>query len=98
VLWLRDDSAAAAETAAAHRLGDGYRRLLDSFPFPVWRRSRSLDLEYVNPAYRDAVEAVPDADTAILPELAASAVAQSGRALASRAAETRDRQTETHRI
>ena len=98
VLWLRDDSAAAAETAAANRVGDGYRKLLDSFPFPVWRRLRSLDLDYVNPAYRDAVEAASDADPATVPELAASAVAQDGRALAAQAAETRNRQTETHRI
>lgn len=98
VLWLRDDSAAAAETAAAQRMGEGYRKLLDSFPFPVWRRLRTLDLDYVNPAYRDAVEAASDADAEVLPELAASAVAQNGRALATQAAETRDRQTETHRI
>ncbi|CAN0326166.1 unnamed protein product, partial [Discosporangium mesarthrocarpum] len=98
VLWLRDDSAAAAETAAANRAGDGYRKLLDSFPFPVWRRLRSLDLDYVNPAYRDAVEAASAADPATVPELAASAVAQDGRALAVQAAETRNRQTETHRI
>ena len=68
------------------------------FPFPVWRRLRTLDLDYVNPAYRDAVEAASDADAEVLPELAASAVAQNGRALATQAAETRDRQTETHRI
>lgn len=98
VLWLRDDSAAAAETSAAQRMADGYRKLLDSFPFPVWRRLRSLDLDYVNPAYRDAVEAAAEADATALPELAASAVAQNGRALAAQAAELRDRQTETHRI
>lgn len=98
VLWLRDDSAAASETAAAQRMGDGYRKLLDSFPFPVWRRRRSLDLDYVNPAYRDAVEAETDTDSAVVPELAASAVAQNGRALAAQAVETRDRQTEAHHI
>jgi signal transduction histidine kinase len=88
----------AAEIAAAQRTGDGYWRLLDSFPFPVWRRLRALDLDYVNPAYRDAVEAVSGAEAAALSELAASSVAQNGRALAARAAETRDRQTETHHI
>ena len=98
VLWIRDDSAAAAETASAKRIGDGYRKLLDSFPFPVWRRLRSLDLDYVNPAYRDAVEAASDADVAALPELAAGAVSRNGRALAMQAAESRDRQTETHHI
>jgi signal transduction histidine kinase len=98
VLWLRDDSMSAAEIAAAQRTGDGYRKLLDSFPFPVWRRLRALDLDYVNPAYRDAVEAVTGAEAAALPELAASSVAQNGRALAARAAEIRDRQTETHHI
>ncbi|MGZ0246835.1 MAG: PAS-domain containing protein, partial [Alphaproteobacteria bacterium] len=72
--------------------------MLDSFPFPVWRRLRALDLDYVNPAYRDAVEAVSGAEAAALSELAASSVAQNGRALAARAAETRDRQTETHHI
>lgn len=98
VLWLRDDSAAAIETAEAQRMGEGYRKLLDSFPFPVWRRLRSLDLDYVNPAYRDAVEVGTDADSAAVPELAASTVAQNGRALAAQAAETRDRQTEAHHI
>lgn len=91
VLWLRDDSLSAAEIVAAHRTGDGYRKLLDSFPFPVWRRLRALDLDYVNPAYRDAVEAVSGAEAAAFSELAASSVAQNGRALAARAAETRDR-------
>ncbi|MDE0796487.1 MAG: PAS domain-containing protein [Alphaproteobacteria bacterium] len=91
VLWLRDDSLSAAEIAAAQRTGDGYRKLLDSFPFPVWRRLRALDLDYVNPAYRDAVEAVSGAEAAAFSELAASSVAQNGRALAARAAETRDR-------
>jgi PAS domain-containing protein len=92
-LWLRDDSLSAAEIAAAQRTGDGYRKLLDSFPFPfpVWRRLRALDLDYVNPAYRDAVEAVSGAEAAAFSELAASSVAQNGRALAARAAETRDR-------
>jgi PAS domain-containing protein len=64
----------------------------------VWRRLRSLDLNYVNPAYRDAVEAASGADATALPELAASAVVQNGRAPALQAAETRDRQTETHNI
>ncbi len=91
VLWLRDDSLSAAEIAAAQRTGDGYRKLLDSFPFPVWRRLRALDLDYVNPAYRDAVEAVSGAEAAALSELAASSVTQNRRALAARAAETRDR-------
>ena len=78
VLWIRDDSAAAAETADAERIGDGYRKLLDSFPFPVLRRLRSLDLDYVNPAYRDAVEAASGADATALPELTEAPIGGDG--------------------
>lgn len=98
VLWLRDDSGAARETAAAQREADGFRKLLDSFPFPVWRRRRSLDLDYVNPAYREAVEAGADTAPGDLPELAAGAVGENGRALAAQAAKSRDPQTEFHHI
>jgi signal transduction histidine kinase len=98
VLWLRDDSAAADETAAAQRQADSFLKLLDSFPFPVWRRQRSLDMDYVNPAYREAVEADPDKDPGDLSELAAASVAKNGRALAVQASETRDAQTESHNI
>ena len=69
VLWLRDDTSAAIETADARRIGDGFRKLLDSFPFPVWRRGRWLDFEYVNPAYREAVEAPADTHPDSVPEL-----------------------------
>jgi signal transduction histidine kinase len=98
VLWLRDDTIAATETAAAIRIGDGFRKLLDSFPFPVWRRRRELTFDYVNPAYLDAVEAEPEARPDDAPELSAGATGNSGRALASRAAETRNPQTEAHHI
>ena len=98
ILWIRDDTPAAIETAEAQRIGDGFRKLLDSFPFPVWRRGRWLDFEYVNPAYRKAVEAPEDADPDAVAELAAGALPDRGRAIAARAAETRDRQTETHYI
>lgn len=98
ILWLRDDSAAAAETASAQRQADSFRRLIDTFPFPVWRRQRSLDIDYVNPAYRAAVEAADDSDPAQVPELAAGAVGENGRALATEASETRDARTESHNI
>lgn len=98
VLWLRDDSAAADETAAAQRQADSFRKLLDSFPFPVWRRQRSLDMDYVNPAYLAAVEAGEDADPANISELAAGSVGDNGRALAAEAADTRDAKTESHNI
>ena len=42
VLWLRDDSEAARATAAAQRQSEGFRKLLDAFPFPVWRRQGGL--------------------------------------------------------
>tara|TARA_R110000868_G_scaffold778_2_gene5678 strand:- start:8599 stop:11064 length:2466 start_codon:yes stop_codon:yes gene_type:complete len=98
VLWLRDDSAAARETAAAERQAEGFRKVLDSFPFPVWRRARSLDLDYVNPAYRDAVEAGADELPENMPELAAGTVARNGRAIAVQAAESRNAQTGLHHI
>ena len=98
VLWLRDDSEAARETTAAHRQSEGFRKLLDAFPFPVWRRQRSLDLDYVNPAYRAAVEAAAETDPKNIPELAAGSVGENGRALAVQAAESRDTQIEAHNI
>ena len=98
VLWLRDDSSAAYEISAERRMGEGYRRLLDVFPFPAWRRRKDLSLEYVNNAYLEAVEAKPDAKPETLPELAAGAIRENGRELAGRAAETRDPQSETHHI
>jgi PAS domain-containing protein len=98
VLWLRDDSEAARETAAAHRQAEGFRKLLDAFPFPVWRRQRSLDLDYVNPAYRAAVEAAAETEPKSMPELAAGSVGENGRALAVQAAESRDTQIEAHNI
>jgi PAS domain-containing protein len=98
VLWLRDDTIAATETAAAIRIGDGFRKSLGSFPFPVWRRRRELTFDYVNPAYLDVVEAEPEARLDDAPELSAGATGNSGRALASRAAETANPQTEAHHI
>ena len=64
----------------------------------MWRRGRWLDFEYVNPAYREAVEASADTHPDSVPELAAGALPDRGRAIAARAAETRDGQTETHYI
>ena len=98
VLWLRDDSAAARETAHARRQGDAFRRIVDMFPFPVWRRGLELKIDYVNPAYIDAVEAIPGTAPESVAELAAGTVRESGRALARRAAETRELQTEYHHI
>lgn len=98
VLWIRDESELARAVSEARRHGDGFRKMLDALPFPVWRRNRSLVLDYVNPAYLDAVEAAPDTPPVTVPELAAGAIRDNGRALAARAMETRDSQSEPHHI
>lgn len=98
VLWIRDDTHAARALDEARRSADGFRRMLDGFPFPVWRRRRDLTLDYVNPTYRDAVESDPDADASEVPEIAAGAIRDKGRALARQASESRKAERESHHI
>ena len=92
VLWLSDDtSRARAEIGLDEEIG-GLRRLLDSLPVAVWRRGPDLRLDYVNLAYRAAVEAAPDAAPETGRELAAGFDQDHGRTLARRALETGERQ------
>lgn len=98
VLWVRDDTQSRRQLMEAERIGDGFRKIIDAFPFPVWRRRRELTLDYVNAAYLEAVEAPADAALEEVPELAAGAIRQQGRALADQVSTTREAQTETHHI
>lgn len=63
VVWISDITALAqASTTLRDRLLDirieneQLKRLLNSAPFPVWRRQANLQLAWVNQAYADAVE------------------------------------------
>ncbi len=98
VVWLRDDTEAARETAAAERRGDSFRKILDAFPFPVWRRNADAGLEYANAAYLESVEVSPGTPARDVPELAAGAVRDNGRAMARRAFEEQETQVESHHI
>ena len=91
VLWLSDDtSRAQAEDRLDQEIG-GLRLLLDSLPVAVWRRNRGLQLDYVNRAYRAAVEAAPDAAPEAVHEFSAGFDQEQGRALARQALETGER-------
>ncbi len=64
VVWFRDLSdietlQAAHETSLAAAAGeaDSLRALLDTAPYPVWRRGPDLSVTWANRAYCDAVEA-----------------------------------------
>ena len=75
---------AAVEAEGAVRLAEAAasnRALLDSLPFPVWRRGADLKLVAVNRAYAEAVDADPARAVAEGLELAGD----EGRALAVRA-------------
>ncbi len=98
ILWIRDESGAAREIQEARRIGDGFRKIVDAFPFPVWRRRRDLSLDFVNRAYLEAVEAPEDAQPSAVEELAAAAIREKGRGLARLAAETRRAESETQHV
>ncbi|NKB18921.1 MAG: PAS domain-containing protein [Alphaproteobacteria bacterium] len=58
--------------------------LLDALPIPVWLRDDQQRLQYVNQAYREAVEVGESLVTDQLPEISAGTGSQSAKALAER--------------
>lgn len=89
-LWFRDETRHSRERE--NQFGDfqllkhevsGLRQLLDSLPFPVWRRDSELRLIDCNIAYADAVEyqTIEDA-LAAQAEIGAGVIPDHGRSLA----------------
>ena len=97
-MWILDATNSAAAVAALETELTGLRRLLDFLPIPLWRRDASLDLDYANETYRNAVEGAADAEPVSLGELGAGAIAKNGRALAEEAARERAEQSGTHHV
>ena len=73
-------------------------RLFDALPLPVWMRGPDLSLQYVNQAYRRAVEAGDDLAVERLPEIAAGPGSQGGRAVAERARAANGAQSDRRHI
>ncbi len=97
-MWILDATDSAAAISALETELTGLRRLLDFLPIPLWRRDESLNLDYANETYRNAVEGAADAAPETLGELGAGEIAQHGRALAEEAARARAEQLGTHHV
>lgn len=98
ILWVREGIKAADEIERLTSLTDSLRRIVNALPLPVWCRDRSLEIDLVNDAYAAAVELDDVPDNEPIPELAARVIPNGGRALAQRALETGEIQSERHHI
>lgn len=106
VLWLQDATMIAANgrqlsaesTALAGEVAR-LRTLLDALPFPVWQRTRDLQLLFCNRSYAEAADApTPVAAVMLEKELAQSAIEREGKALAERARRVGSTQSESHHV
>ena len=98
ILWVREGTKTAHEVERLTSLSSGLRRVINALPLPVWCRDGSLEIDLVNDAYAAAVELDGVADKKAIPELAARVIPNGGRALAQRALETGETQSERHHI
>jgi PAS domain-containing protein len=96
VLSVSDRSDEQETIMRLEREAAAARYLLDELPVPVWRRGPDLRLDYVNRAYRDAVDAQAGLEAEALPELAAGVARQGGRELAIRARSTHEAQSDRY--
>ncbi len=97
-MWILDATGSAAAISALETELTGLRRLLDFLPIPLWRRDESLNLDYANETYRNAVEGAADTAPETLGELGAGAIGQHGRALAEEAASSSSEKSGTHHV
>ena len=95
VVWVRDETRNAVNNRCLRGQLAEARYLLDSLPVPVWQRGETLDLEYVNRAYADAVGADPSSSPESWPELAGGAGDPQGRNVARRAKGGEEQASET---
>ena len=98
VIWVHDvtELTRAVERAEAER--EALAGLLDALPLPVWRRDRDLKLVYCNRAYGRAVGREPAAALSKAVELLGKAKAEAGRAIARRALEAGQAESESHHV
>jgi len=106
VLWFSDNPAAvqtvelknAELTEVAAKL-EMVRTVYDALPFPVWLRSNDLNLTRSNRAYAKALDVTPEEAIQGQHELTSTtARGGSGRALAAKALETSQAQTERRHV
>ena len=88
LLLIRDRTQEADEFDRLSATAEGFRRLVDFLPLPVWLRDGDLRLSYVNRAYREAVEADAGTPPGAMPEIAGGAQRGDGRSLAKEALAT----------
>jgi signal transduction histidine kinase len=102
ILWFHDitgyehqQEQVISERLAIQEQMGALNRMLDTLPFPVWRRGKGLDLSYANIAYRrlSSLKQLPHDEGAPLPDLFENAPA-----LAKWAKETGEIQTENHHL
>ncbi len=98
LIWVHDvtELVRAVERAEAER--DSVAGLLDALPLPVWRRDQDLKLIYCNRAYGRAVDEEPAAALTKAVELLGKAKSEAGRAIARRALETGQGESESHHV
>ena len=97
-VWFQDTSASEAALAEAKMERDTLAGMLDSLPVPIWRRDAALNVVYCNRAYAQAVDADPAAVFGQAIELLGKAKSEAARALAGRAAETKEPASESHHV
>lgn len=98
LLILRDVTEAELAREAAERERDRLDGLLDSLPMPVWSRDDALKLSYCNAAYARALDLDRAQALARGAELGAGVIAEGGRALARRARDLRQPQSESQHV
>ncbi|MFH1806005.1 MAG: PAS-domain containing protein [Pseudomonadota bacterium] len=105
-LWFRDETRHtrerehhAGDTATLRREAQGLRLLIDSLPFPVWRRDGDLRLIDCNDAYVESVEATTIAEVISgAVELGSGVIPDQGRALAAAALRSGEAMTRDYHI
>ena len=95
VAWFRDVTGIVTAEEALAQERDGMRRLLDSVPVPIWRRTADLAIRDGNTAYADAADAEDLADAL---GRNAEIVTERGREIASHARESGERRAERHHV
>ena len=98
LVWFLDVTAQSDALAQVEAERDDFSALLDALPLPVWARNRHLELIYCNRAFaqavgRDRAEVLSEGI-----ELPGTALAEASRALAGRALEEAQPQSETHHV
>lgn len=90
LLWVAEADATAAP--------DGFATLLDSLPFPIWLRAKTLSLAWCNTAYAKLVDRNRAAAIRDGVEIGRGAIEEGGLALARRARSLGRMQEESHHL